>query len=297
MLAERLPGLLPDLSPTTRRWRSPRSTRCSAGCQPVGRWSPGRRSAPRTTPRPSPSLVGGGSGIAGARAISLAHRGRAVRRRGDRVRPAGARGAAPAARVGLGDDHPRRRRATYPSRFQLVLAANPCPCSRGGRATDAARCRCTSVQLRAYRSRLSGPLLDRIDLRARLAADEPRDPRRRRARRADGRRPGPGRGCPRARRAGGCAGTPWTHQRARCPGPSCGSRWRSTARGAGRLSSTSTAARSSTRGVDRVLKVAWTLADLAGRDLPNRDDVETRPGAAASTRRRADAGPVLARTA
>ena len=51
---------------------------------------------------------------------------------------------------------------TYPARFQLVLAANPCPC---GRVLDrSGGCRCTPMQVRRYAGRLSGPLLDRIDL-------------------------------------------------------------------------------------------------------------------------------------
>jgi len=53
--------------------------------------------------------------------------------------------------------------ATFPAQFLLVLAANPCPCGRfAGRGRA---CQCTSVQVRRYLHRLSGPLLDRIDIR------------------------------------------------------------------------------------------------------------------------------------
>ncbi|HTH94617.1 MAG TPA: ATP-binding protein, partial [Rhodocyclaceae bacterium] len=52
------------------------------------------------------------------------------------------------------------RRATFPARFQLVAAMNPCPCGHLG----SERCRCTPDQVARYRSKLSGPLLDRIDL-------------------------------------------------------------------------------------------------------------------------------------
>lgn len=55
-----------------------------------------------------------------------------------------------------------RRRETYPARFQLVAAMNPCPCGLLGEASG--RCHCTSEQIQRYRSRISGPLLDRIDL-------------------------------------------------------------------------------------------------------------------------------------
>lgn len=54
------------------------------------------------------------------------------------------------------------RRATYPAAFQLVAAMNPCPCGYQGHPTRT--CRCTPEQVQRYRNRLSGPLLDRIDL-------------------------------------------------------------------------------------------------------------------------------------
>ena len=53
-----------------------------------------------------------------------------------------------------------------PARFQLVGAMNPCPC---GGASGAGRCRCTPLQARSYRARISGPLLDRIDLHVDMA--------------------------------------------------------------------------------------------------------------------------------
>lgn len=57
---------------------------------------------------------------------------------------------------------------TFPARFQLIAAMNPCPCGHYGNAQRA--CRCTSAQVRKYRSRLSGPLLDRIDLHVEVAS-------------------------------------------------------------------------------------------------------------------------------
>jgi magnesium chelatase family protein len=54
------------------------------------------------------------------------------------------------------------RQAEFPARFQLVAAMNPCPCGHLG--DPAARCRCTPDRIAAYRARISGPLLDRIDL-------------------------------------------------------------------------------------------------------------------------------------
>jgi len=59
-----------------------------------------------------------------------------------------------------------RSRATYPARPLLVAAANPCPCGYAG--DPAGRCRCSEERVAAYRSRLSGPLVDRIDLHVSL---------------------------------------------------------------------------------------------------------------------------------
>ncbi len=66
------------------------------------------------------------------------------------------------------------RQAEYPARFQLVAAMNPCPCGHLGDATRA--CRCTSEQIQRYRARISGPLLDRIDLH--VEVPRPKQPAR-----------------------------------------------------------------------------------------------------------------------
>jgi magnesium chelatase family protein len=65
------------------------------------------------------------------------------------------------------------RTATFPARFMLIGAMNPCPC--GYAASDARRCRCTPQQIDRYTSRLSGPLRDRIDLSVMVTALPPRD--------------------------------------------------------------------------------------------------------------------------
>jgi magnesium chelatase family protein len=60
------------------------------------------------------------------------------------------------------------RQAEFPARFQLIAAMNPCPCGYFGDASD--RCRCTPDRIRSYRARLSGPLLDRIDMHVEVPA-------------------------------------------------------------------------------------------------------------------------------
>jgi magnesium chelatase family protein len=272
MLAERLPGLLPDLSDDEALEVT--SIHSLLGRLPRGR--PLVTRPPFCAPHHSAtvaSLVGGGSGIPVPGTISLAHHGvlfideaTEFDRRGlDALRQPLESGLVTITRAGGA--------ATYPSRFQLVLAANPCPCSKGGRSSDAAGCRCTSVQLRAYQNRLSGPLLDRIDLRARLApisraildvgaSGEPTAVVRQRIALA------------RERATWRLRGTPWSTN-AQVPGPVLRSRWRPPGDALADLRIDLDRGRSSTRGIDRVLKVAWTLADLAGHDRPDRDDVQT----------------------
>lgn len=62
-----------------------------------------------------------------------------------------------------------RDRMRFPARFQLVAAMNPCPCGFLGEPTG--RCRCTPEQIQRYRNKLSGPLLDRIDLHLTVARE------------------------------------------------------------------------------------------------------------------------------
>jgi magnesium chelatase family protein len=271
MLAERLPGLLPDLADDPALEVT--SIHSLLGRLPLGRPLILRPPfcAPHHSATPA-SLVGGGTGTPAPGLISLAHHGVLFvdeatefdRRSLDSLRQPLESGVVTITRAGGA--------ATYPCRFQLVLAANPCPCARGGRATDASNCRCTSSQLRAYKARLSGPLLDRIDLRARLepisraildvdARGESSVAVRDRVAAA------------RARAARRLEGTPW-RTNAEVPGPDLRSRWRPPTEALADLRIDLDHGRASNRAVDRILKVAWTLADLGERDAPSRDDVE-----------------------
>jgi magnesium chelatase family protein len=162
--------------------------------------------------------------------------------------------------------------ATYPARFQLILAANPCPCARAGRSIEASSCQCTAPQIRAYQARLSGPLLDRIDVRAGLApitrailaagaAGEPTAAVRERVLAA------------RERARSRMRDTPWLTN-AEVPGPSLRRRWPVPPGALGPLAIEIERAGSSTRGIDKAMKLAWTIADLAARPAPTSDDVE-----------------------
>jgi magnesium chelatase family protein len=216
-------------------------------------------------------MVGGGSGIAQPGAVSLAHRGVLFL---DEAPEFGAK-TLDALRQPLESGEVTIARAhgitTYPARFLLVLAANPCPCAAGGRDPAVSGCICApGVRLR-YQSRLSGPLHDRIDLTVWLSTVS-------RAVLEEG-AAGESTGVVRervaeARERARCRfrGTPWTTN-GEVPGPVLRRHWRVPAPALRPVHRAVAANLLSTRGIDRVLKVAWTLADLAGRDLPGPEEV------------------------
>jgi magnesium chelatase family protein len=147
-----------------------------------------------------------------------------------------------------------------PAAFQLVLAANPCPCG----AAD--QCTCPSSAIRRYAARISGPLLDRVDLR--VAVRRPAAAVLGSARSAESSAAVRDRVCAareRCRRRG-------VPRNADIPAVRLRREFLPAVEGAELLAS---AERNglSPRGLDRVLRVSWTLADLGGRDRPGRDDV------------------------
>jgi magnesium chelatase family protein len=275
ILAERLPGILPPLDHDEALEVT--GIHSVAGQLPAG--APFVAHPPFCAPHHSTTLaavVGGGANIAGPGAISLAHRGvlfldeapEFSPRVLDALRQPLESGEVVLARAG--------GVARYPCRFLLVLAANPCPCAAGGRDMDATDCSCASAVLNRYRARLSGPLRDRVDLTVELgpvsravlaegSAGESSSAVRARVIEA------------RSRARHRLRETPWTTS-GEVPGPVLRRRWPLGNEAMEPLRRASGRNRLSTRGIDRVLKVAWTLADLAGRDRPTVDDVEEALG-------------------
>ncbi|HLJ98924.1 MAG TPA: YifB family Mg chelatase-like AAA ATPase [Streptosporangiaceae bacterium] len=154
--------------------------------------------------------------------------------------------------------------ATFPAQFTLVLAANPCPCAKAG-----AECGCSPATRRRYMGKLSGPLLDRIDVKVRLL------PVSRQELISDSGLAEPSAvvaervAAARARAARRLKGTPW-RVNAEIPGSELRRRW-PPARGA--LASAETAldrGQISARGIVKMLRTSWTLADLAGQPRPGR---------------------------
>ena len=158
MLAQRLPGLLPPM--TSVEALESAAVHSLAGSFKLAHWSQRPFRAPHHSAS-SAALVGGG-GTPRPGEISLAHNGTLFL---DEL-PEFQRGVLEALREPLetGQINIARaaHRAEFPARFQLVAAMNPCPC--GWLGHPAGKCRCTPDQVARYRGKLSGPLLDRIDL-------------------------------------------------------------------------------------------------------------------------------------
>lgn len=169
MLARSLPGLLPPLT-------SAEVLEVAMAWGAAGLANDSGETAPFRSPHHSatlPALVGGGSGVPVPGEITLAHRGVLfLDELGefpipllDALRQPVEDGRVVVARKGSA--------VTFPSQFQLVAASNPCPCGYQGDYLEP--CRCTPRAVERYRSRFSGPLLDRFDLRVRVARLEPEE--------------------------------------------------------------------------------------------------------------------------
>jgi magnesium chelatase family protein len=160
--------------------------------------------------------------------------------------------------------------ASYPARFQLVLAANPCPCGQSGLRSNA--CTCTPMAVRRYGERLSGPILDRIDITQTLRPMTQAYLRAARgsaessavvaARVASARARQLDRLAPLGYRTNAEVPGPVLRQDLPRPG------------GVALLDQAVTRGLLSARGVDKTMRLAWTIADLAGAAKPRQADVQ-----------------------
>src|SRR5499427_2320875 len=264
MLAERLPTVMPPLDRAAALEVT--AIHSVAGTLPAG--SPLMTEPPFCAPHHTATkaaMVGGGSGIIHPGAASLAHRGclfldEAPEFAGDvldALRQPLESGEVVVARSGL--------TARFPARFTLVLAANPCPCAKGT-ATGVA-CSCTPTARRRYLARLSGPLLDRVDVKVELlpvgrtellsdrhfAESSPVVAARVAA--------------ARERTAARLKDTPW-RLNAEIPGSELRRAFPPSPGSLTPIERAMDLGQISARGVDRVIRVAWTLADIAGIARP-----------------------------
>lgn len=268
LLAERLPSILPDLDMSE-------SLEVSAIHSLAGVPLDGLvRRPPYADPHHSASmasLVGGGARIAVPGAVSRAHRGVLFLDEAPEFKQP----AMDALRVPLESGRIVLGRAlataVYPASFQLVLAANPCPCGQFG--TPGADCRCPPNDVRKYGRKVSGPVLDRIDINQHLtplrrsflaAALQAAEPSRTIAERVR---------LARERQSRRLEPLGW-RTNGEVPGPVL-RRHLPLPDGVELLDDTVSRGLLSARGVDKVLRLAWTVADLAGADRPSTGHLRT----------------------
>ncbi len=266
MLARRLPGLLPDLDPDGALGATMVHSAAGLPLPPGGLLTRPPFRAPHHSSSPG-SLVGGGSHQLRPGEASLAHAGVLFLDELGQFNPRaldGLREALESGHVLVG--RVEQERVPMPARFQLVAATNPCPC--GGGAPGA--CECDERSRQRYLGRLSGPLLDRFDLRIVLQRPEVDDL-------FDG-----GSGESSAAVAARVAtARRLAFERSGCLNAQLGERLlgevaRPTGAADRRLREQLEAGRLTARGLDRVRRVARTLADLDGAtDLIDTDHVET----------------------
>ncbi|MGV8909170.1 MAG: YifB family Mg chelatase-like AAA ATPase [Propionicimonas sp.] len=269
LLAERLPGLLPDLEPSEALEVS--AVHSLAGLTLDGGLV---RRPPYADPHHTASvasLVGGGARIALPGAVSRAHRGVLFLDEAPEFSPRvleALRVPLESGRIVLGR---AVATATYPASFQLVLAANPCPCGQAG--VPGGNCRCPPMAVRRYATRISGPILDRIDIHQQLRPVRASLIGSHRSQGEASAEVAERVLAARDRQHYRLASSGW-RTNGEVPGPALrkhlplpdGSDLLDTAVARGRLSA---------RGVDKVLRLAWTIADLAGDPRPTRQQLHT----------------------
>ena len=267
MLASRLPGILPPLSRADAlAVTSVQSVLGLVGNRPLV------ERAPFIAPHHSSTMaamVGGGSARPRPGAVSQAHAGVLFLDEAPEFKPDVLDALRQPLESGVVTVARAQRIITYPCRFQLVMARNPCPCGRfSGRGIN---CTCSATARQRYNRRLSGPLMDRIDVHFEVSAVTRTDLAS-----------GPGETSDavagRVAAARERAAYRWRENGYVTNSQVPGSVLRSTQWG---LAQTVTApldraldtGTMTLRGYDRTLRLAWTLADLSGRDQPTGDDV------------------------
>ena len=267
MLASRLPGILPPLDEEHALEVAAIRSLVEGSRREVNLATTPPFQAPHHS-LSAAGMVGGGPGIVRPGVATQAHRGVLFL---DEA-PEFATNVLDSLRQPLESGHIGLQRAAFsvefPSDFQLVLAANPCPCGQSSASNDV-KCTCTSVQRLRYLSRLSGPLMDRVDIHLTVprATTVIRDELTRVTTTSDARsRVQAARDIALSRWGGLCnarvAGTQLRSAGYRLPRAVTCAIDESLQRGGITL-----------RGYDRALRLAWSLADLDGTTTPNADHV------------------------
>ena len=270
-IAERIPGILPDLS-------REEALELTAVHSLAGALEPGDGLVTRP-PFAAPhhdatkaSLVGGGSGQVRPGEISRAHCGVLFLDEFPLFRA----DVIDALRQPLesGDINVARAEesAVLPARGMVVLAANPCPCGNYHPSVTVSQCTCKENQRRDYRRKVDGPMIDRIDITRHLTPVhvERSDPLAVRESTAEVRRRVE---AARLRQLDRYRDESW-RLNGQVPGPILAERWPLTDEGRALVDDQLWKGRLTRRGVVRVHRLAWTVADLAHIDRPGRDEVD-----------------------
>jgi len=274
MLAERIPTILPRLD--TAAALEVTAIHSVAGTLPpeVPLLTDPPFLAPHHTATKA-AIVGGGSGIIVPGSASLAHRGVLFLDEApefakdvlDALRQPLEAGEVVVARLGV--------ITRFPARFTMVLAANPCPCAKMAGPADG--CRCSPAMRRRYLGRISGPLLDRIDVKIELEPVGRRELLNDRTFAESSRIVALRVIQARDRAAHRLRGTPW-RLNAEVPGSELRRAWPPAPGSLAAVERSLERGQISARGVVKVIRVAWTIADLAGRPRPTSDDCEAALG-------------------
>src|SRR5215469_16771152 len=271
MLAERLPTILPRLDAAAALEVTSIHSVAGTLTPGTGLMSEPPFCAPHHTASKA-AIVGGGSGLIRPGAASLAHRGVLFL---DEA-PEFGRDVLDALRQPLeaGEVVIARQAMTarFPARFTLVLASNPCPCARASSPGGAA-CECSPATRRRYLGRLSGPLLDRVDVKVGLEPVNRREMLYDR-KYAETSAVVAGRvAAARDRAARRLAGTPW-RVNAEIPGAELRRTFPPEQGALKSLDRAMELGQVSARGADKIVRVAWSLADLAGKPRPGAGEVD-----------------------
>lgn len=265
MLASRMPGIMSPLN--DREQLEVASVRSLCGTLPAfGISDVPPFEAPHHTAS-SAALIGGGSGVARPGAITRAHRGILFMDEAPEFSPR----ALQTLREPLESGYVALSRAKgttyYPARFQLIMASNPCPCGFG--YGNAERCVCRERDRSRYFARLSGPILDRLDMQVDVPpvdhiAHGSVTPH---TTSGDMRR--------RVISARETAQERFREQHWTCNAEASGSWLRShtSHQALALINQSLKSQRLSLRGADRAMRLAWTLCDLTGRTSPGREEI------------------------
>lgn len=271
MIAKRLPGILPDLSHEDALEVS--AIHSVAGVLPAD--LPLQTRPPFLDPHHSASavsIVGGGSRAIRPGALSLAHRGVLFLDEAPEFAINVLEALRQPLEAGTVVVSRAAQTAAYPAQFQLVLAANPCPCGHSGGAVNA--CECTPRMRRRYADKISGPIRDRIDIQrtltppSRLALVESIGSSVSTAVLRDLV------ATARERQAARLADHPW-RLNVEIPGAELRKLWPLADDARSLVDGHVRTGKLSARAADRVLRLAWSVADLVGHDEPSGEDVET----------------------